>query len=1065
MVTSTERLAQQIQALRTRLDGLARTPQLTNSSIDNGALQLVTSGQVSGIVGTQFDGTTGAVVVAGPKPPIPTAPTVTTVIGGIKVAWDGKFVDPQPTFTSPVVAPMDFARVDIEVSTDPTFPEVRLVHGSISSAAGGEVTISWTTAGTPLYVRLKTVSGAGKFSDLGLTTGPTPSGLITLGDLGFDIADYAGGTTIYYSPASSPPTAPTGGFTAGDLWLQDTGNVNTAGKPLYKTLRWDGARWVELQDQGISDSLAAAVAAQASATSATALANAAQATANGKITSFYQISAPTSGMSTGDFWLDTDDGNKLYRYNGTAWVVTQDAAIQSALTQAGTAQATADSKVRIYAQPTAPTGLTAADVGDEWVDTDGGNQVYVWGNTSTLQRTNLAPNPSFEYDAAGTLTAAPSGGYSTYSSGSPGTLTYSIQATGGTAGSKYAKVVSSSMAPTAELGLVLPVSVTAGATVRVSADFWVTVASTTKPVQMYVDWLTSAGALTGSGTRVTGTGNTGTQRLSSGLLTVPAGAVTLRVWLLRASSSTGANGLPVSSATTVNADLNLDAVLVDYNPPTGAPTTYFDGSAAYGVDTIWNGTPNLSTSTAWQESGAGSYGWQPRLIRTGAIQPQSLVASNIIATGTVSAALLEAVLVLATTVVAGDPNATHAAMKSDGFHVYDGAGNEVLRLGTTSNDYFGVVDSTGELVATIDDTGQGNLDALTVRNEPSFVGTPLSSLLGSASGGGNGSPFSSLAGAQHFYGYNYSVGSVTISPGSEIGLIEMSVTVDAGRMYHLIPEVSWHPNAAPCEIHVQVRDGGTSSPSVTSPIVFSRQFQGANLGWDVIATTQGLWQPTTSGTHRLLLTAVNSGASAGTLQVNTINCPPTLNVLDLGPAKQIVASVSTGGGTSAPPVQNFYVELAPAGIRTYSGDGTLRTDTSDVVQGWDPSGGNGDGKGHWWFTRPNITGTITRMDLYMYSNHTYFNSGGQALISPTQADVGGPGYSQPRSQWNPGATYPKPGGVTVTLPSDWYPFFTTAGSGGVICDGIRVGPSGGSNETFYIRFAGPDTRLRIWYTQ
>jgi hypothetical protein len=45
----------------------------------------------------------------------------------------------------------------------------------------------------------------------------------------------------------------------------------------------------------------------------------AQATADGKVTTFVSASAPTAD-AVGDLWLDSDDGNKLYRWNGSAWV-------------------------------------------------------------------------------------------------------------------------------------------------------------------------------------------------------------------------------------------------------------------------------------------------------------------------------------------------------------------------------------------------------------------------------------------------------------------------------------------------------------------------------------------------------------------------------------------------------------------------------------------------------------------------------------------------------------------------------------------------------------------------
>lgn len=55
-------------------------------------------------------------------------------------------------------------------------------------------------------------------------------------------------------------------------------------------------------------SVSNADAIQALADAATA-----QSTADGKIESFYQTTAPISA-SEGDIWFDIDDGNKIYTY-------------------------------------------------------------------------------------------------------------------------------------------------------------------------------------------------------------------------------------------------------------------------------------------------------------------------------------------------------------------------------------------------------------------------------------------------------------------------------------------------------------------------------------------------------------------------------------------------------------------------------------------------------------------------------------------------------------------------------------------------------------------------------
>ena len=50
----------------------------------------------------------------------------------------------------------------------------------------------------------------------------------------------------------------------------------------------------------------------------------ARASADGKNTIYRQNAEPTGGTYvTGDTWFDEDDNNRIYRYNGTAWVALQ----------------------------------------------------------------------------------------------------------------------------------------------------------------------------------------------------------------------------------------------------------------------------------------------------------------------------------------------------------------------------------------------------------------------------------------------------------------------------------------------------------------------------------------------------------------------------------------------------------------------------------------------------------------------------------------------------------------------------------------------------------------------
>lgn len=113
------------------------------------------------------------------------------------------------------------------------------------------------------------------------------------------------------------------------------------------------------------------------AEAAAILAGDAQATADGKVQSFYQASAPTA-EGVGDLWFDTDDGNKQYRWSGTVWELVQDQEIGEALTAAAGAQATADGKVTTFISETSP---TAEGEGDLWFKASTG-ELRRWNGAS-----------------------------------------------------------------------------------------------------------------------------------------------------------------------------------------------------------------------------------------------------------------------------------------------------------------------------------------------------------------------------------------------------------------------------------------------------------------------------------------------------------------------------------------------------------------------------------------------------------------------------------------------------------------------------------------------------------
>ena len=155
----------------------------------------------------------------------------------------------------------------------------------------------------------------------------------------------------------------------GDFWI-DSDDNNT----LYRSTAAGAASWVNVQDGTIAVAQSAADAAQADATQALVDAAAAQAGADGKIQSFYQAAQPSGvGEAEGDIWVDTDDGDRIYVYDTGAWQDAQDNLVATAITNAASAQSTADGKIATFLSTTAP---TAEGEGDFWIDTDDNNRLY-----------------------------------------------------------------------------------------------------------------------------------------------------------------------------------------------------------------------------------------------------------------------------------------------------------------------------------------------------------------------------------------------------------------------------------------------------------------------------------------------------------------------------------------------------------------------------------------------------------------------------------------------------------------------------------------------------------------
>ena len=74
---------------------------------------------------------------------------------------------------------------------------------------------------------------------------------------------------------------------------------------------------------------------------------------------YYQDDEPTAGVNEGDYWIDTDDDNKLYIYDSGSWQVVSESGGGGGIT--------------VFRQDAIPTSTA---VGDLWIDTDDGDKMY-----------------------------------------------------------------------------------------------------------------------------------------------------------------------------------------------------------------------------------------------------------------------------------------------------------------------------------------------------------------------------------------------------------------------------------------------------------------------------------------------------------------------------------------------------------------------------------------------------------------------------------------------------------------------------------------------------------------
>lgn len=414
--------------------------------------------------------------------------------------------------------------------------------------------------------------------------------------------------------------------------------------------------------------------------------------------------------------------------------------------------------------------------------------------------------------------------------------------------------------------------------------------------------------------------------------------------------------------------------------------------------------------------------------------------------------------------VLGDPSGTHTVIGPDGLSIYDQGEDgpvETTHIGSSSADIF----SIGSGRAIIDNDGAASLQSLAVAGSVNVYGEELSAIL-------DRRPRGIVA-----WACRNTDGDVS---DAESTFVEIAYDMEAGRCYRIQTSDVRYSYLSQTDGTSYIRWRATTNgtqPTTSSPQVDMMMIR--RVAWNIGLLSGGrfdfLVNCTTSQTYRGVVTA-STDAGVSLRLYGTASAGFQVFITDVGPVipdTGVDRAMKVNSTPSEPPpaTKKSYTSVWESnGGGTYRGNGTLRTDTTDLRQGY-VGQANGDQHGLALFTAGAISGetgktiasamsgaTIVKAEVYLYANHWYWASGGTALISahnltsatnatPATAKKSVAGWKRSEGRW-------------VDITSLW----STSSRG------IWVGKTGSSSLTTYGWFNGAGAssnrpRLRITYTR
>lgn len=100
-----------------------------------------------------------------------------------------------------------------------------------------------------------------------------------------------------------------------------------------------------------------------------------------KISSYFQNGAPVGLNSSNidDLWVDTENGDVLYKWDGGNWIICADSPLSTAIHFALSALSITNGMINTFFQFTQP---VAENIGDIWININESNKAYIWDGST-----------------------------------------------------------------------------------------------------------------------------------------------------------------------------------------------------------------------------------------------------------------------------------------------------------------------------------------------------------------------------------------------------------------------------------------------------------------------------------------------------------------------------------------------------------------------------------------------------------------------------------------------------------------------------------------------------------